>query len=336
MSKRQKIQNMRNELSIESVLATPGPFTFEGYDGKTALSELHKKKILVLGAGGLGCEILKNLALSGFKDIHVIDMDTIDVSNLNRQFLFRAHDVGTSKAIVASDFVKRRVSGVLITPYFGKIQDKDDDFYRLFDLIISGLDNIEARRWINALVVRLYDINDDSSLIPMVDGGTEGFRGQTRVIFPRITACYECTLSLAPSVKTNYPVCTIANTPRLPEHCIEYVNLIEWPKHHGDEKLDTDNPDHVKWLFEKSLERAREFGIDGVTRSLTLGVVKNIIPAIASTNAIIASSCVNETFKILTSCNPNLEYCMQYAGDREPFTFVFSPEQKEDCPICAD
>lgn len=139
-------------------------------------AQLESAKVLVIGAGGLGCEILKNLALSGFKDIHVIDMDTIDVSNLNRQFLFRQADVGKYKAETAARFVERRVKGVKITPYNGKIQDKDDNYYMQFSMVICGLDSIEARRWINEKLVGLVQDNPGvmEALKPLVDGGTEG------------------------------------------------------------------------------------------------------------------------------------------------------------------
>lgn len=118
-------EDRRRWKHMDTLLSRPGGYTDEDYDnGETALSTLEASKILVIGAGGLGCEILKNLALSGFKSIDVIDMDTIDVSNLNRQFLFRAKDVGKAKATVAADFVMQRVPSCKVNAYVGKIQDK--------------------------------------------------------------------------------------------------------------------------------------------------------------------------------------------------------------------
>ena len=95
-------------------------------------STISNAKILVVGAGGLGCEILKNLAMSSttVTNITVIDLDTIDVTNLNRQFLFRSKDVGKSKAEVAAKFIQERCPWVNVDHYCGKIQDKDADFYR--------------------------------------------------------------------------------------------------------------------------------------------------------------------------------------------------------------
>lgn len=123
-------------------------------------------------------------------------MDTIDISNLNRQFLFRESDVGKSKALVAADFVTRRVPGIKVTAHHNKIQDKPLSFYKGFNIIIAGLDSISARRWINATLVNMVDEEDPESLKPLIDGGTEGFKGQARVILPTITSCYECSVGL--------------------------------------------------------------------------------------------------------------------------------------------
>ncbi|KAI9834742.1 MAG: NEDD8-activating protein uba3 [Sarea resinae] len=160
---------------LDNVISRPGPFTDSDWiPGEEVYTFLKAAKVLVIGAGGLGCEILKNLALSGFKDIHVIDMDTIDVSNLNRQFLFRQADVGKYKAEVAARFVESRVKGVKITPFCGRIQDKDEDYYMQFNMVVCGLDSIEARRWINATLVSMVDMENPESMKPLIDGGTEG------------------------------------------------------------------------------------------------------------------------------------------------------------------
>lgn len=243
--------------------------------------------------------------------------------------------MGKSKAEVAAASVMKRCKDVKITPFNGKIQDKDEDFYMQFKIIICGLDSIEARRWINATLCSMVDMDNPESLKPLVDGGTEGFKGQARVILPTLTSCIECQLDMhAP--RAAVPLCTLATIPRQPEHCIEWAKIIAWEEHRKDTVLDTDDPEHITWLYEKAIDRAKEFNIPGVTYQTTQGVVKNIIPAIASTNAIIAAACCNEAFKLATSCNPNLTNYMMYTGDDSIYTYTFEHEQKPDCPVCGN
>ncbi|MCO5570187.1 hypothetical protein L7F22_023905 [Adiantum nelumboides] len=219
-------------------------------------------------------------------------------------------------------------------PLHGKIQDKDDEYYMQFNIVICGLDSVEARRWINATLVNLVDEDNPESLKPLIDGGTEGFKGQARVILPTITSCYECSLDML-SKQTVFPICTIANTPRLAEHCIEWASVLEWPRVFGsDKKMDTDDPDTIQWLLNTAQQRALEFNIQGVTWSLTQGVVKNIIPAIASTNAIIAAACTQEAFKFATTSAPYLNNYMMYTGNDGIYTYTFEHERRPDCPVC--
>jgi len=166
----------------------------------------------------------------------------------------------------------------------------------------------------------------------MVD--LKDLRAKREFILPRITPCFECLLELFPKDPLNFPICTIANTPRQPEHCIQYIFLFEWEKQRLGEKVDGDDPEHIQWIFERSLARAQEFNISGVTYKLTQGVVKHIIPAIASTNAIISAACATEAFKIATQVNTYLKNYMMYSGTDGVYSNVFNYSKNPDCAVC--
>eukprot|EP01054_Gregarina_sp_Poly1_P000906 Gregarina_sp_Poly_1__905@NODE_1217_length_4752_cov_23_215795_g680_i3_p2_GENE_NODE_1217_length_4752_cov_23_215795_g680_i3NODE_1217_length_4752_cov_23_215795_g680_i3_p2_ORF_typecomplete_len382_score36_33ThiF/PF00899_21/3_4e45UAE_UbL/PF14732_6/0_00022E2_bind/PF08825_10/0_00023_NODE_1217_length_4752_cov_23_215795_g680_i32091354 len=285
--------------------------------------------------------------MSGIRDIHVVDMDTLELSNLNRQILFRDEDVGKFKAEVAAARINARLGkslGVHVTNYNQKIQDFPLSFFRQFNSVIAGLDNIEARRFLNGALCQLIQANrnaetgnlevDPSSVIPLVDGGTEGFFGHCRLIIPGSSSCFECSLDAFPP-QENFALCTLVDQPRLAEHCIEYALVVLWGKHKADCPLDTDNPDHVNWLYEQAVERARTFNISGVTLQLTIGVVKKIVPAIASTNQLIASLCVNETLKILMGKYPITSTYIMYNGSQGCTFNSLNFARKPDCPVCS-
>jgi ubiquitin-like 1-activating enzyme E1 B len=120
-------------------------------------SDILKQKLLVVGAGGIGCELLKNLAMAGFLDIEVvsnraeisilflqIDLDTIDVSNLNRQFLFRREHVGMPKAQVAAEAVRAMRPNMKIVYHHDSIFNSKYDitFFKSFAVVLNALDNL--------------------------------------------------------------------------------------------------------------------------------------------------------------------------------------------------
>uniref|UniRef100_A0A671UV40 SUMO-activating enzyme subunit 2 n=1 Tax=Sparus aurata TaxID=8175 RepID=A0A671UV40_SPAAU len=184
---------------------------------KELADSLSTCKVLVVGAGGIGCELLKNLVLTGFKNIEVIDLDTIDVSNLNRQFLFQKKHVGKSKAQVAKESALQFCPTANITAYHDSIMNPDYnvEFFRQFVLVMNALDNRAARNHVNRMCL--------AADIPLIESGTAGYLGQVTVIKKGMTECYECQPK--PTQKT-FPGCTIRNTPSEPIHCIVWAKYL--------------------------------------------------------------------------------------------------------------
>ena len=110
--------------------------------GAALAQAVRASKLLVVGAGGIGCELLKNLVLTGFEQMEIIDLDTIDVSNLNRQFLFRARHVGQPKAVVAREVVlglNPRAAGTIVAHHANvKDQQFGLDYFKQVKVIERG------------------------------------------------------------------------------------------------------------------------------------------------------------------------------------------------------
>jgi molybdopterin/thiamine biosynthesis adenylyltransferase len=149
--------------------------------------KIAKCRLLVIGAGALGNEILKNAALLGFTQVVVVDMDRIEESNLSRTVLYRSEDVGRFKADAAANAYQALAPGSTVRSVVANVVHGCGlGLFEWSDVIVAGLDNREARLWINRSA---WKVNR-----PWIDGAIEGINGVVRVFPPGVTPCYECTL----------------------------------------------------------------------------------------------------------------------------------------------
>ncbi|KAI9220444.1 ubiquitin-activating emzyme E1 [Blastocladiella britannica] len=198
------------------------------YDGQIAVfgSDFHHRlqetRAFLVGSGAIGCEMLKNWALMGLGShgdghIFVTDMDTIEKSNLNRQFLFRSWDIGKLKSATAAGAVKAMNPAINLTTFTDRVgeeteQQFNDAFWEGLDLVTNALDNVEARKYVDRRCVFYKK--------PLLESGTLGTKGNTQVVLPHKTESYAS--SHDPPEKS-IPICTLKNFPNQIEHTIQWA-----------------------------------------------------------------------------------------------------------------
>lgn len=200
------------------------------YDGQIAVfgmefqQKLNDLKIFLVGAGAIGCEMLKNWALIGLAtgtegEIRVTDLDQIERSNLNRQFLFRPADVGKLKSECAAQAVQAMnpdLKGKIISLKDRVGQDTEhifsESFWEPLDIITNALDNVEARTYMDRRCVYFRK--------PLLDSGTLGTKGNTQVVLPHMTESYS---SSQDPPEQSFPMCTLRSFPNRIEHTIAWA-----------------------------------------------------------------------------------------------------------------
>jgi len=193
--------------------------------GQTLQKQIQQLRYFLVGAGAIGCEVLKVWAMMGLGSgpdgmIHVTDMDSIEKSNLNRQFLFRPWDVEKLKSQTAANAIKNMNPAVNITAYANRVGPENESifgkkFYDTLFGVCNALDNVEARMYMDSQCI-LYKK-------PLLESGTLGTKGNTQVIVPDLTESYAS--SRDPPEK-GIPICTLHHFPNQIEHTIQWARDI--------------------------------------------------------------------------------------------------------------
>lgn len=190
--------------------------------GNKVVDSFKSQKLFVVGAGAIGCELLKNLAAmeAGTTKkgaIVVTDMDTIERSNLSRQLLFRDGDISKFKSKAAEEAIRRLNSHVNLQSHTSKVGDDqsgpfDSKFWsKKVDIVLNALDNVDARIYIDGQCV--------ANQKALVDAGTLGSKGNVQVVVPHMSESYASSVDPPdPSI----PVCTLKNFPYTISHTIQW------------------------------------------------------------------------------------------------------------------
>ncbi|MHA2365365.1 MAG: HesA/MoeB/ThiF family protein [Candidatus Hodarchaeales archaeon] len=248
---------------------------------------LKKSTVLIIGIGGLGVEVAKNLAMVGVGHLILVDMDTIEYSNLNRQILFIGAPEGSNKAIIAAERLREINPFIQISAYDCALQDLEPSLYAQADLLIAGLDSIEARQELNRRALHFRK--------PLIDAGTAAYNGHVYCIFP---ACLDCD-PLREREQEDIGACTLVGKPRKPLHCV-LKGQLAYEQEFGQLPSSTKLTEvryvqkYANSLLNKNFPEETPFTIDQVIQ-----LIDTHEPTVITINCVMASLQSQEAVKVL-------------------------------------
>lgn len=282
------------------------------YDGQVAVfgkqfqKRLGELKYFIVGAGAIGCELLKNFAMIGVGadggQITVTDMDLIEKSNLNRQFLFRPYDVQKPKSSTAAKVIKRMNPSMNVVAQENRVCAEtdavyDDAFFESLDGVANALDNVDARIYMDRKCVYYRK--------PLLESGTLGTKGNTQVVVPFLTESYSS--SQDPPEKS-IPICTLKNFPNAIEHTLQWAR------------------DEFEGLFRQAAEHAAQYMRDPHFLERTMKLPgSQPLDAIESVR-----NAINERPLNFDECVrwARLHWEAQYANQIKQLLYNFPPDQQ--------
>jgi molybdopterin/thiamine biosynthesis adenylyltransferase len=251
---------------------------------------LKNSTVLICGIGGLGVEVAKNLAMVGIGRLILVDLDTIEYSNLNRQILFIGAPEGAPKSKIAATRLKEMNPFINIEAYNCPLQDLPPKIYKDADLYIAGLDSIEARSELNRRAIH--------NKKPLIDAGTAAYNGHTYIVWPFTNACLECD-PLTEREQDQLGACTLVGKPRRPAHCI-LKGQLRFEQDHGrppnilNPSEVTEVREYANTLLKEHFPGTRDFQTEQIIQ-----IIDNHEPTVITINCVMASLQSQEAVKIL-------------------------------------
>jgi len=260
-------------------------FRLEGWSQKV----VKNSRVLLAGIGGLGCEIAKNLAMLGVGHLDLVDLDIIEHSNLNRQILFADAKLGEPKAIVAAKKLAQINSNIFVKGYHSSLERLDPTLYLAADVVIGGLDSMNARLNLNAQCIRFRK--------PFVDGGVSGYHGHVYSIFPYQNACYECN-PLPVAESDEMAACTVVGIPRKRIHCLFKGDMAFKEKFERDPN--PKNIEDIEFIQQVANELVNKHNfLPEYTTDDVVKIIDRHDPGIITINTVISALESHEVVKIL-------------------------------------